>query len=65
MNSPLFISDQRTKAPGVNMEKGETNGDHGGGTGGEAQQAPLLCFWGLYEITGDFFHDPSMPQLWN
>jgi hypothetical protein len=47
------------------MEKGETNGDHRGYTGREAQQAPFICFWGLWEMTGDVFHDPSVPQVRN
>lgn len=63
MDSPLFVSDQRTKAPGINMEKGEANRDPVGDTGREPQQAPFIYFWGLWEMTGDVFHDPSVPQV--
>ena len=65
MDSPLFVSDQRTKAPGINMKKGEANRDPVGDTGRKPQQAPSLCFRGLWEMTGDVFHDPSVPQVRN
>ena len=41
MNSPLLVGNQRTKAPGVNMEEGETDGDHEGDMARQAQQSLL------------------------